>query len=51
MGRTSVDVENDVHEDLKKLKADHSLKRLGDVVRMLLDEHLGRGHGKRRRRW
>ncbi len=42
MGRTSIDIEDDVHGDLKKLKADLGLKTLGDVVRVLLDNHLRR---------
>ena len=38
-----MDIDHDVHEDLKKLKADHDLKTTSDVVRMLLDHYNGRG--------
>lgn len=43
MGRTSVDVEDEVHEELKELKTSLGLKTLGDVVRTLADRYHGRG--------
>jgi hypothetical protein len=43
VGKTTMDVERDALEDLKKLKADHDLKTTSDVVRMLLDHYHGRG--------
>jgi hypothetical protein len=43
MGRTSIDVDEDVHGELKKLKGDLRLRTHGDVVRMLLDHYRGRG--------
>jgi hypothetical protein len=43
MGRTSIDVDEDVHGELKKLKGDLRLRTHGDVVRMLLDHYHGRG--------
>jgi hypothetical protein len=43
MGRTSIDVDHDVHGELKKLKVEHDLKKMGDVVRMLVDHYQGPG--------
>ncbi len=43
MGRTSVDVEEVDHGELKKLKAVLGLKTMGEVVHMLVDHYLGRG--------
>ena len=43
MGRTSIDVDDDVHGELKKLKDEHGLKKMGDVVRMLVGHYQGPG--------
>ncbi len=41
MGRTSIDVDDDVHGELKKLKVEHGLKKVGDAVKMLVDHYQG----------
>jgi hypothetical protein len=33
--RANVDIDHDVHEDLKKVKTDNGLKKIGDAVRVL----------------
>lgn len=43
MGRTSIDVDDVVHGELKKLKADQGLRKVGDVVKMLVDHYQGEG--------
>jgi hypothetical protein len=42
-GRANVDIDQAVHADLKKVKEDLCLKKLGDVVRVLADDYFGRG--------
>ena len=43
MGRANVDIEQATHEDLKKVKEKLGLRKLGDVVQVLVDHYLGRG--------
>ena len=38
-----MDIDHDVHEDLKKVKTDNGLKKMGDAVRMLADNYFDRG--------
>jgi hypothetical protein len=40
--RANVDIDHDVHEDLKKVKTDNGLKKMGDAVRMLADHYFDR---------
>jgi hypothetical protein len=40
--RANVDIDHDVHEDLKKVKTDNGLKKMGDAVRVLADHYFGR---------
>jgi hypothetical protein len=49
-GKTTMDVEREALDDLKKLKADHELKTTSDVVKMLLDYYHGRGDAPESRR-
>ena len=37
-----MDIDHDVHEDLKKVKTDNGLKKMGDAVRMLADHYFDR---------
>ena len=37
-----MDIDYDVHEDLKKVKTDNGLKKMGDAVRMLADRYFDR---------
>ncbi len=41
MGRANVDIEQATHEDLKKVREKLGLKKMGDVVRMLVDHYQG----------
>jgi len=40
--RANVDIDHDVHEDLKKVKTDNGLKKIGDAVRVLADHYFDR---------
>jgi len=41
-GRANVDIEQATHADLKKVRDELGLKKLGDVVRVLADNYFGR---------
>lgn len=46
MGRTSIDVDDVVHGELKKLKTEKHVKKVGDVVKILMDHYKDQGEAE-----